>query len=466
MTVNTYVELDKVTVTSSVTSITLNMGSTLSQAYTDLVLVANTIVPTGSTFPECSLRFNGDTGSNYSNTYLLGLGSGSGISGRGSNYTYADCGYLTTNSGNPNTRIINIMNYSNSTTYKTIISRGSSDNGGQVIAYVNLWRKTPEAITSITVFTQGGTYAAGSTFSLYGIKQWTNESTPKAVGGYVYSDSTYWYHAFPFSSTFVPNQSLTADVLVVAGGGSALVGGGGAGGLRAITGVSCTAQTYTVTVGAGGVNPRTYPYYPSNNGNTSSALGYSASGGGGSGLTDSTPKNGYSGGSGGGGAGDGAAGPNAGGAGNAGSYTPVEGYAGGASFSTAAPYSGGGGGGAGGVGQAATAFNMPGNGGIGATSSLINAIGSATNFGQHSGGNYYFAGGGAGGTADSIAGDPSKAIGGLGGGAASAQSTTSNGGNGLVSTGGGGGARWGNGSGGSHGGNGGSGIVVIRYAKA
>jgi len=466
MSTNTYVELDKVTVGTATPSITF---TGINQGYTDLVIVAS-IKADSTTIATPGLRFNSDTTSNYSGTWLYGNGS-TASSSRASNATMLYTGdYVAgVESGNFSTFISHIQNYSNATTCKTVLSRNNQINAsdGETGATVGLWRKTPEAITSITyTSTNAANFAVGSTFSLYGIKQWTNESTPKAVGGYVSSDSTYWYHAFPFSSTFVPNQSLTADVLVVAGGGSALVGGGGAGGLRAITGVSCTAQTYTVTVGAGGVNPRTYPYYPSNNGNHSSALGYNANGGGGSGLTDSTPKNGYSGGSGGGGAGDGAAGPNAGGAGNAGVFTPVEGYAGGASFSTAAPYVGGGGGGAGGVGQTAPAYNRPGNGGIGATSALINAMGAATLTGELSGGNYYYAGGGAGGSADSLAGNPTKAVGGLGGGGSTASSTTTNGGNGLVSTGGGGGARWGNGSSASHGGNGGSGIVIIRYAKA
>ena len=127
------------------------------------------------------------------------------------------------------------------------------------------------------------------------------------------------------------NLSIVADLLVVAGGGSALVGGGGAGGVRTATAQALNMNTsYTVVIGAGGVNPRTYPYYPSSNGNNSSALGFSTTGGGGSGYTDANPGAGYSGGSGGGGAGDGAR-TNAGGSGNAGGYSPVEGYAGGAS---------------------------------------------------------------------------------------------------------------------------------------
>jgi hypothetical protein len=32
-----------------------------------------------------------------------------------------------------------------------------------------LWRKTPESINSILIYTASGTFATGSTFSLYGI---------------------------------------------------------------------------------------------------------------------------------------------------------------------------------------------------------------------------------------------------------------------------------------------------------
>jgi hypothetical protein len=160
----TYDKIAAYTVPSAASSYTF---SSIPSTYTDLVIIGNTIISSG-TGAEFSLRFNSDTGGNYSNTYLLGTGS-SAASGRGTNFTYADCGFLSANSGNPNTRIVNVMNYSNTTTNKTIISRGSSDNGGQVIAYANLWRNT-SAINSVTIFTQTGNYATGTTFAIYGIK--------------------------------------------------------------------------------------------------------------------------------------------------------------------------------------------------------------------------------------------------------------------------------------------------------
>ena len=60
------------------------------------------------------------------------------------------------------------MNYSNATTYKTVITRASNANNG-VDAVVGLWRNTA-AITSINVFLGTGNLDTGSTFTLYGIK--------------------------------------------------------------------------------------------------------------------------------------------------------------------------------------------------------------------------------------------------------------------------------------------------------
>jgi len=60
------------------------------------------------------------------------------------------------------------MNYSNSTTYNTALSRFVSA-GSETTADVHLWRDT-SAVTSITVATSTNNYATGSTFTLYGIK--------------------------------------------------------------------------------------------------------------------------------------------------------------------------------------------------------------------------------------------------------------------------------------------------------
>jgi hypothetical protein len=63
--------------------------------------------------------------------------------------------------------ITHFNNYSNATTYKTILSRGNNASSS-VTAYSALWRST-SAINEIKVFTLSGNLRAGSTFTLYGI---------------------------------------------------------------------------------------------------------------------------------------------------------------------------------------------------------------------------------------------------------------------------------------------------------
>ena len=66
--------------------------------------------------------------------------------------------------------IINIQNYSNTTTYKTILGRANNAVTG-VTETVGLWRST-SAITSMTLLQSYGSdlFKTGSTFTLYGIK--------------------------------------------------------------------------------------------------------------------------------------------------------------------------------------------------------------------------------------------------------------------------------------------------------
>jgi hypothetical protein len=67
-----------------------------------------------------------------------------------------------------NNQIIHFMNYSNTTTYKSLLARGNNAASG-TDAIASLWRSTA-AITSITFNLQtGGTFDIGSTITLYGI---------------------------------------------------------------------------------------------------------------------------------------------------------------------------------------------------------------------------------------------------------------------------------------------------------
>lgn len=169
MPTSTYEKIATTTLGSAAASYTF---SSISGSYTDLVLVF-----TGTMTSADYVQFqvgNGsvDTGSNYSNTALKGNGT-SASSSRSSNST----NIFTPEpmNTNQNNLIINFQNYSNTTTYKTTLMRSNTpltDGGatGTVSSTVGLWRST-SAINTIKMYTFAGqTYAAGSTFTLYGIK--------------------------------------------------------------------------------------------------------------------------------------------------------------------------------------------------------------------------------------------------------------------------------------------------------
>lgn len=157
----TYEPISTTTSSGTTTSITF---SSISGSYTDLILVMNTTPSNVTSF--IGMRFNGDTGSNYSATRLYGNGT-SATSDRNTNGTSAQVG--TVRESGINTTICNINNYSNSTTNKTIISRDSVVDF-RVGALVSLWRSTA-AITSITLICPDASgFGSGSTFTLYGIK--------------------------------------------------------------------------------------------------------------------------------------------------------------------------------------------------------------------------------------------------------------------------------------------------------
>jgi hypothetical protein len=145
------------------TTLTASAGvtfSSISQSYTDLVLVANGVESAGAYF---KLNFNGDTSSNYSRTIFRGNGS-SVTAARAANEPSMYPDFDSTS-----TVIINIMNYTNATTFKTVLWRANSPTA-LVGVNANLWRKTPEAITSIAIASSAGGGTITGTFTLYGIK--------------------------------------------------------------------------------------------------------------------------------------------------------------------------------------------------------------------------------------------------------------------------------------------------------
>lgn len=160
---STYDKIDSRTLASATGTIDF---TSIPQTYTDLFLITNHFY---TATDQIQLRVgNGsiDTGTNYSSTSIQGSGT-SATSGRqtSSSFIY---GIFGTSGNDGNNYLANFMNYSNTTTYKTIISRGNS-LGDSTNAVVGLWRNTA-AINSIRIYLPTTTFKVGSTFTLYGIK--------------------------------------------------------------------------------------------------------------------------------------------------------------------------------------------------------------------------------------------------------------------------------------------------------
>ena len=127
---STYVPLATTTLGSAQSSYTF---SSIPGTYTDLILILNGYGdgPDGNSV-VCRVG-NGsvDSGTNYSTTRLSGSGSAAS-SGRSTNADFMRLQNLTgqsTSSSNPTDLIVHFMNYSNTTTYKTVLNRADQPNG-------------------------------------------------------------------------------------------------------------------------------------------------------------------------------------------------------------------------------------------------------------------------------------------------------------------------------------------------
>lgn len=154
----TYEKIATTTLGSSATSVSF---TSISGSYTDIVLISYAKVTAGENGSQ--FTFNGDTGSNYSTNFLYGIGAGASSvrsSGGSMNVGRFDSTAFYTS-------ITHLMNYSNTTTYKTVISRMNDNTLTGV--NIGIWRST-SAVTSLNLDVAFmGSFVTGSTFTLYGI---------------------------------------------------------------------------------------------------------------------------------------------------------------------------------------------------------------------------------------------------------------------------------------------------------
>jgi hypothetical protein len=115
-----------------------------------------------------TLRFNNDTtASNYYYHSLFGGGISAGAANSANNAYLPVPGSWSS----PYAGVTDILDYTNTSKYKTIRSlEGTDSNGGGAIYFVsNLWKDT-STITSIKLIAQSANFGQYSSFALYGIK--------------------------------------------------------------------------------------------------------------------------------------------------------------------------------------------------------------------------------------------------------------------------------------------------------
>lgn len=157
---STYTPIATTTGTGSSGVITF---SSIPSTYTDLVLVSNFET---STSANAYYQINNDTGSNYSDTTIYADGSSVG-SNRRSSQTLSYTTYLS-GSGQRVVMTTNFMNYANTTTYKTFLTR-FNNSSFELGEEVGLWRST-SAISSITLnLNNSANFTSTSFFTLFGI---------------------------------------------------------------------------------------------------------------------------------------------------------------------------------------------------------------------------------------------------------------------------------------------------------
>jgi hypothetical protein len=458
----------------------------------------NAIEPQSGT--TLTLGASGDT---------ITIPSGATINNQGSAVNFGPTGAVSWNTtkitANPNPAVSGVGYFCDTTSAAFTVTLPSSPSAGAVVGicdYANTF-----ATNNLTVGRNGsniGGVAENAKLKVNGVSvtfvyvdatqgwivtdsgQRSNLTTTEfvaATGGTILTCGDFKTHVFTGPGSFVvscagnPQGSTTVDYLVVAGGGSGGYffrgSGGGAGGFRLSnsyglpaptmsplatpTGITVSATTYPITVGAGAASPTTCT---GNNGSNSVFSTITSAGGGGTGNCGPVSCRASAGGSGGGRTTNTPSGSGA--AGNTPPVNPPQGNPGGG-ISYNAPNFGGGGGGAGAAGSSSVSLPVrAATGGIGSFIDNTFLGPTAPNYGEPGpvSSTRYFAGGGGAGSYP----QPAAIAGGIGGGGDGGYGCSPY----LAST--AGSTNMGGGGGGQSGPSptpsssaGGSGIVIIRY---
>ena len=160
-----YESISTVTVGTATSSISF---TSIPSDYTHLQIRAMPLMSASDT--QIDMQLNSDTATNYSRHTLYGNGSAAQVLS-GSNTSVMIIGWNAASYTNAGAFVTDILDYANTSKYKTIRSLSGCDanGGGYAMLHSGSWRNT-NAITAITIKTGSGNFNQYSSFALYGIK--------------------------------------------------------------------------------------------------------------------------------------------------------------------------------------------------------------------------------------------------------------------------------------------------------
>lgn len=155
---------------SSAQSVTLDV-SAFTSTYKHLQIRGVARVTANTNIRGQDIRFNGDSGTNYSGHILIG--DSAVYSGGGANTSNAG-GFYINGAANPSgafgAGVIDILDAFSTTKFKTVRAFGGQVGYSILALASSSWRST-SPITTIQIYPQASeSYSAGSRFSIYGIK--------------------------------------------------------------------------------------------------------------------------------------------------------------------------------------------------------------------------------------------------------------------------------------------------------
>lgn len=141
--------------------------SSISSSFRDLMFVCNL---QASATNDVKIRVNGLTTNIYNSYGMYGNGTTADQYVLSRNATYLGTEAVSATSGQFSTKIVNIMDYSATDKHHQVLVRNDTSGGANGATAVTGRIADTAAITSVTfMFDTGATFAAGSTFSLFGV---------------------------------------------------------------------------------------------------------------------------------------------------------------------------------------------------------------------------------------------------------------------------------------------------------